>query len=169
LGVVVRVGNHPTTTALRGRRDALPLRRPADFHRLIDHDQLLEWADFAGNLYGTPREPVERSIALGTPALLKIDLQGARQVRKAMSDARLVFLAPPSYDELARRLTGRGTEDPATIAAASRTPGGVGGRAGVRRDHRQRLGRTGRDELVGLLGSRLSANHHTELTNFTLS
>jgi guanylate kinase len=87
-----------------------------EFKSLIHHGQLLEWAEFAGNLYGTPRGPVERALALGYPALLKIDLQGARQVRRAMSSARLVFLAPPSFEELARRLTGRGTEDAATIA-----------------------------------------------------
>jgi guanylate kinase len=87
-----------------------------EFLRLIHDDELLEWAEFAGNLYGTPRGPVERHLALGDPALLKIDLQGARQVRKAMPEAQLVFLAPPSFSELARRLTGRGTEDRQTIA-----------------------------------------------------
>ncbi len=88
----------------------------SEFSRMARDAQLLEWAEFAGNLYGTPRGPVERHLAAGDPALLKIDLQGARQVRQAMPAARLVFLAPPSFDELARRLTGRGTEDPQTIA-----------------------------------------------------
>jgi guanylate kinase len=85
------------------------------FQRLIDTEQLLEWAEFAGNLYGTPRAPVEDRLRQELPALLKIDLQGARQVRKAMPEALLVFLAPPSVDELHRRLVGRGTEDPETI------------------------------------------------------
>lgn len=85
------------------------------FQRLIDTEQLLEWAEFAGNLYGTPRAPVEDRLRQELPALLKIDLQGARQVRKAMPEALLVFLAPPSVDELHRRLIGRGTEDPETI------------------------------------------------------
>lgn len=75
----------------------------------------LEWAEFAGNLYGTPRRPVLDHLAAGRPVLLEIDLQGARQVRAAMPDAHHVFLAPPSWDELVRRLTGRGTEPPEVV------------------------------------------------------
>ena len=86
-----------------------------EFQRLVDGGQLLEWAEFAGNLYGTPRAPVEAQLATGTPALLKIDLQGARQVRATMPHAQLVFLAPPSVEELKRRLIGRGTDDEDTI------------------------------------------------------
>jgi guanylate kinase len=86
------------------------------FERQIQLGNLLEWAEFAGNLYGTPRLAVENHLALGMPVLLKIDLQGARQVRAAMPDAQFVFLAPPSVEELKRRLVGRGTEDAATIA-----------------------------------------------------
>ena len=63
------------------------------------------------NRYGTPRRPVEERLAAGEPALLEIDLQGARQVRESMPDAHFVFLAPPSFEELERRLVGRGTED----------------------------------------------------------
>jgi guanylate kinase len=85
------------------------------FQRLVDAGELLEWAEFAGNLYGTPRGPVIEQLRQGLPALLKIDLQGARQVRAAMPEARLVFLAPPSVTELKRRLVGRGTEDPETL------------------------------------------------------
>jgi guanylate kinase len=87
----------------------------SDFQRLIDGGQLLEWAEFAGNLYGTPRGQVEGWLAQGRPVLLKIDLQGARQVRATMPDAQLVFLAPPSVEELKRRLIGRGTDDAETI------------------------------------------------------
>jgi guanylate kinase len=86
-----------------------------EFEQLIRSGELLEWAEFAGNLYGTPRSPVERKLRAGEPVLLKIDLQGARQVRAAMPEAQLVFLAPPSWAELERRLVGRGTDDPATI------------------------------------------------------
>jgi guanylate kinase len=86
-----------------------------EFERLVAEDKLLEWAEFAGNLYGTPRAPVEEKMRQGIAPLLKIDLQGARQVRKAMPEALLVFLAPPSVEELKRRLIGRGTEDPETI------------------------------------------------------
>jgi guanylate kinase len=88
---------------------------PTEFETLVQAGELLEWAQFAGNLYGTPRAAVEEKLRLGIPALLKIDLQGARQVRAAMPDALLVFLAPPSVEELHRRLRGRGTEDPETI------------------------------------------------------
>ncbi|GAA4216511.1 guanylate kinase [Actinocatenispora rupis] len=87
----------------------------AEFQRMAAAGELLEWAEYAGNGYGTPRAPVERRLAAGLPALLEIDLQGARQVRDAMPEARLVFLAPPSWDELVRRLVGRGTEDADTI------------------------------------------------------
>ena len=83
----------------------------AEFHRMVDAGDLLEHARFAGNWYGTPRAPVERRLAAGLPALLEIDLEGARQVREAMPDAHLVFLAPPTWEELVRRLVGRGTED----------------------------------------------------------
>lgn len=81
-----------------------------EFDRLIADGELLEWAEFAGNRYGTPRRPVMDRLARGEPVLLEIDLQGARQVRAAMPDALLVFLAPPSWDELVRRLVGRATE-----------------------------------------------------------
>ncbi|MGA5131564.1 guanylate kinase [Streptomyces olivoreticuli] len=85
------------------------------FDKLVANGELLEWAEFAGNRYGTPRRPVLDRLAAGQPVLLEIDLQGARQVRESMADARLVFLAPPSWDELVRRLTGRGTESPEVI------------------------------------------------------
>lgn len=86
-----------------------------DFDRLVGEDQLLESAEYAGHRYGTPRAPVEERLAGGQPALLEIELQGARQVRARMPDALLVFLAPPSVAELERRLTGRGTEDAEVI------------------------------------------------------
>jgi len=85
------------------------------FDKLIAADELLEWAEFAGNRYGTPRQPVLERQAAGVPTLLEIELEGARQVRRAMPDALLVFLAPPSWDELVRRLVGRGTESPEVI------------------------------------------------------
>ncbi len=82
----------------------------AEFDQMLARGELLEWAAFAGNRYGTPRGPVAEKLAAGVPVLLEIDLAGARQVRQAVPDALLVFLAPPSWDELVRRLTGRGTE-----------------------------------------------------------
>jgi guanylate kinase len=86
-----------------------------EFAELVESGGLLEWAEFAGNLYGTPRQPVLDNLAAGRPVVLEIDLQGARQVRALMPGAKLVFLAPPSWDELVRRLTGRGTEDAAVV------------------------------------------------------
>lgn len=84
-----------------------------EFDELIEHGDLLEWAVVhRGARYGTPRKPVEEALAAGKPALLEIDLQGARQVRASMPEARFVFLAPPSWEELVRRLVGRGTETP---------------------------------------------------------
>jgi guanylate kinase len=87
----------------------------SEYDTMVAAGDLLEHAEFAGNGYGTPRRPVEERLAAGLPALLEIELQGARQVRMAMPDAQLVFLAPPSWDELVRRLVGRGTENEETI------------------------------------------------------
>lgn len=82
-----------------------------EFDRLVEAGEFLEHAVVHGRAkYGTPRGPVERALAAGRPALLEIDLQGARQVRQNMPEALLVFLAPPSWDELVHRLVGRGTE-----------------------------------------------------------
>ncbi len=86
-----------------------------EFDAMVAEGRLLEWAEFAGNCYGTPREPVEKALADGRPAILEIELQGARQVRVAMPEARLVMLMPPSWEELVGRLTGRGTESEAAV------------------------------------------------------
>jgi guanylate kinase len=80
------------------------------FDDLVAGGELLEFATYGGRRYGTPRTPVVRHLEQGRLALLEIDLQGARQVRASMPDARLVFLAPPDWEELVRRLTGRATE-----------------------------------------------------------
>jgi guanylate kinase len=85
------------------------------FADLVATGGLLEWAEFAGNRYGTPRGPVEERRAAGTPVLLEIEVQGARQVRQAVPGALLVFLAPPSWEVLEGRLTGRGTESPEAV------------------------------------------------------
>ena len=78
---------------------------------MIEAGDLLEWAVVhKAARYGTPRGPVEAALAAGRPAMLEIDLQGARQVRVTMPEALFVFLSPPSWDELVRRLVGRGTE-----------------------------------------------------------
>ena len=85
----------------------------AEFDRLVADGELLEWAVVHGrHRYGTPKGPVLAAIAGGREAVLEIDLQGARQVKQSWPEAYLVFLAPPSWDELVRRLVGRGTETP---------------------------------------------------------
>ena len=89
----------------------------AEFARMVEAGELLEHdAHFAAS-YGTPRAPVVERLARGEPVLLEIDIQGARQVRAADPEALLIFLAPPSFEELARRLTSRGTEDPERVRA----------------------------------------------------
>ena len=89
----------------------------AEFDRLIETDGLLEWAVVHGrHRYGTPAGPVLEAAAQGRPVILEIDLQGARQVRESMPGAFFVFLSPPSWEELVRRLVGRGTETPEVMA-----------------------------------------------------
>ena len=82
-----------------------------EFDELLGSDGLLEWALVHGtDRYGTPRAPVEAALAEGLDVVLEIELQGARQVRASLPEARFVFIAPPSWDELVRRLEHRGTE-----------------------------------------------------------
>ncbi len=85
------------------------LSRPA-FEAQVAAGGFLEWAEFAGNLYGTPRAPVEEHLAAGRPVLLEIELEGARQVRSTFPAGRQLFLRPPSFEELERRIRGRGTD-----------------------------------------------------------
>lgn len=80
------------------------------FDDLVAQNGLLEWAEFAGNCYGTPRQPVEDQLKSGHPVLLEIELEGARQVRQTFEDGFQIFLAPPSFEELERRIRGRGTD-----------------------------------------------------------
>ncbi|SDQ07406.1 guanylate kinase [Microbacterium sp. cf332] len=94
----------------------------AEFDRLVAEDELLEWATVHNrHRYGTPKAPIEAALGAGRTVLLEIDLQGARQVRAAAPDATLVFLLPPSWDELVQRLVGRGTEDAEERARRLRT------------------------------------------------
>jgi guanylate kinase len=81
-----------------------------EFDRLIESDGLLEWAEVHGNRYGTPREAVEAQVAAGKQVILEIDPQGAFQVKSLVDGSVLVFVMPPSWEELQRRLEGRGSE-----------------------------------------------------------
>ena len=87
------------------------------FDQLIAQNQLLEWAEFAGARYATPREAVTKALNLGKHVLLEIEIAGARQIRKADPNALLVFISPPSWEELVERLTSRGTDSPERRAA----------------------------------------------------
>lgn len=86
------------------------------FDQLIAEDGLLEWAEYAGNKYGTPRQSVEEHLAAGYHVLLEIECQGAFQVKERMPEAHLVFIEPPSLEELEHRLVNRGTDSPEAIA-----------------------------------------------------
>lgn len=87
-----------------------------EFDDLVAHDGLLEWANVHDHRYGTPRAAVERHMAEGGQVLLEIDVQGGFQIREKVPEAHLVFIAPPSLEELERRLRGRGTETEQAIA-----------------------------------------------------
>jgi guanylate kinase len=87
------------------------------FDQAIANNEFLEWADFAGNRYGTPRAGVEKALSAGTHVLLEIEISGAKQVRVHSDEALLVFLEPPSWEELVSRLEGRGTDSPERRAA----------------------------------------------------
>ena len=102
-----------TTRAPRqGEQDGINyyFQSPARFEALVAKGGFLEWAEFAGNRYGTPRQPVEQRMAEGRPVLLEIELEGARQVRSSFPEGFQIFLAPPSFEELERRIRGRGTD-----------------------------------------------------------
>lgn len=132
----------------------------AEFDRMIADDELLEWAVVhRAARYGTPRGPVTEALAAGRPAMLEIDLQGARQVRETMPEALFVFLAPPSWEELVRRLIGRGTETAEQQERRLRT-------AGVELDAAQEFDvsivntevREAAEELVALMKSGLPSD-----------
>lgn len=80
------------------------------FEDMLKNDRLLEHNEFVGNYYGTPREPVERAVANGLDMVIEVDVNGAAQIREKMPEAVSIFIMPPSFAELKRRLSGRGTE-----------------------------------------------------------
>jgi guanylate kinase len=107
-----------TRPARQGEREGIDYRfisRP-EFLGMRDRGEFLEWAEVYGNLYGTPRAPVEIALSSGRNVLCELDIQGAQSVKKAMPKAVLVFIEPPSLDDLLLRLRGRGTEDPESIS-----------------------------------------------------
>jgi guanylate kinase len=115
-----------TTRAQRpGELDGVDYRfvSAAEFDRMIAGGELLEWAEIHRGTHrsGTPRGPIEERLAAGQPALVEVDLQGARELRRAMPEAFLVFLCPPTWDALVERLVGRGTEPPEIVERRLRT------------------------------------------------
>lgn len=87
------------------------------FEQMIEQEQLIEYARYVGNYYGTPKAYVEQKLNEGKDVILEIELQGAMKVKEKMPDTVLIFITPPSAEELKNRLVGRGTEDEATINA----------------------------------------------------
>lgn len=98
-------------------------RSEQEFDRLVASDALLEWAEVFGNRYGTLAEPVEKALGDGTDVILEIDVQGAGLVKERVPGAVLIFLVPPSMEELERRLRARGTEDEERLAGRLATAG----------------------------------------------
>ncbi len=82
-----------------------------EFQQMIENDELLEWAEYVGNYYGTPIGYVQEMLAKGNDVLLEIEVQGALQVKKRFPEAVFIFLMPPSFSELRNRITNRGTEE----------------------------------------------------------
>ncbi len=87
-----------------------------EFDAMVAQGQLLEWAEFAGNYYGTPRQPLEAMISRGHVVILEIELEGARQVRATLPEAPQIFVLPPSLEELETRIRQRGQDSEAAIA-----------------------------------------------------
>lgn len=103
----------PRTGEVDGREYYFKTRD--EFQDLINHNGLIEWAEYVGNYYGTPKQFVEEMLAQGKNVILEIEVQGALNVKKQYPEAVLIFIAPPSIPILRERLIGRGTEDRETI------------------------------------------------------
>ncbi|OWY67203.1 guanylate kinase [cyanobacterium TDX16] len=87
-----------------------------EFRQMVDRGELLEWAEFAGHCYGTPRQPVAEKIGEGKTAILEIELEGARQIRASFPEVLRIFILPPSMEELEQRLRSRGQDSEEAIA-----------------------------------------------------
>jgi guanylate kinase len=108
-----------TTRAPRpGEQDGIDYHflSDAEFARRVEAGEFVEWAEYSGRRYGTLRSELERHLAEGRPVVLEIEVQGARQVRRAMPEAVQIFIEPPDGEALKDRLVGRGTDDPDAIA-----------------------------------------------------
>lgn len=106
-----------------GERDGIDYHflTPEEFDRALAENEFVEHATYSGHRYGTLRSELDRRLAAGVPVVLEIEIQGARQVRRAMPQAEAVFIAPPSPEALRARLIGRGTDPPEQVDARLRT------------------------------------------------
>jgi guanylate kinase len=92
-----------------------------EFQKLLQEDGLLEWAKVYGNYYGVPKQPVREAIAAGKDTIIKVDIQGARNIKKVIPGAIFIIILPPSREELANRLNKRSTENPQDLALRLKT------------------------------------------------
>lgn len=107
-----------TRPARQGERDGIDYHfvPESEFVAMRERGEFLEWAEVYGNFYGTPRRPIEAAQAASRDVIAELDIQGALMVKRAKPDSLLIFIEPPSLDELSYRLRGRGTEDQTTMS-----------------------------------------------------
>ena len=120
LEYIVTVTTRPRRAKERDNRDYRFISTEK-FHAMIEHDELLEWANVYGNLYGVPREPIRQALDRGKDTIVKVDVQGAAAIKKILPQAVFIFLMPPSMEELMLRLNQRHTELPFDLALRAKT------------------------------------------------
>ena len=120
LEYIVTVTTRPRRAKERDNRDYRFISAEK-FHAMIEHDELLEWANVYGNLYGVPKEPIRQALDSGKDTIVKVDVQGAATIKKILPQAVFIFLMPPSMEELMLRLNQRHTELPFDLALRAKT------------------------------------------------
>lgn len=141
------------------------------FEDMINNDRLLEHNEFVGNYYGTPRDPVERAIANGQDMIIEVDVNGAAQIREKLPEAVSIFIMPPSFAELKRRLSGRGTESEELIQKRLTSALGEIKRA-VEYDYivvNKDIAAAADDIMSVILSSRLKTDRQTKIIDEVLS
>lgn len=141
------------------------------FEDMLKNDRLLEHNEFVGNYYGTPREPVERAIANGQDMVIEVDVNGAAQIREKLPEAVSIFIMPPSFAELKRRLSGRGTESEELIQKRLTSALGEIKRA-VEYDYivvNEDIAAAADDIMSVILSSRLKTDRQTKIIDEVLS
>ena len=141
------------------------------FEDMLKNDRLLEHNEFVGNYYGTPREPVERAVANGQDMVIEVDVNGAAQIREKLPEAVSIFIMPPSFVELKRRLSGRGTESEELIQKRLTSALGEIKRA-VEYDYivvNKDIAAAADDIMSVILSSRLKTDRQTKIIDEVLS